>query len=97
MAIVISPQIRGKLATKHQVKPQEVDQCFANRQGEYILDTREEHVADALTYWFIAETDYGRKLKVVFVEENGNLYIRTAFPPNEATIRYYLEHGGSAI
>jgi hypothetical protein len=97
MSIVMSAKIRDKLLTKHNVKPEEVEQCFANKNGEYILDVRAEHASDTPTYWFIAETHYGRKLKVVFISEHGNIYIRTAFEPSPDTINNYLKHGGRAI
>lgn len=97
MGLVISPAICAKLATKHKVTPEEVEQCFTNRRGKIILDSREEHAADAPTLWFIAETDYGRKLKVVFVNEKGNNYLKSAFEPSEATTRNYLKHGGGRI
>lgn len=97
MSIVISPKIRSKLDLKHNVKPEEVEQCFANRNGEYILDTREEHASGQPTYWFIAETNYGRKLKVAFINEHGNVYIRSAYEPSPATIQNYLKHGGIVI
>lgn len=97
MSIVISRSIRDKLASKHNVKPEEVEQCFANRIGEYILDVREEHASDPPTYWFIAETNYGRKLKIAFIAEHGNVYIRSAFEPSQATIQNYLKYGGRAI
>lgn len=97
MTIVISPRVRDKLAAKHNVKPEEVEQCFSNKNGEYIEDTREEHAAQGPTYWFIAETNYGRRLKVVFVESDGNLYIKTAFQPSQTVIDIYLKHGGKEI
>ncbi len=97
MSIVISPTICGKLLNKHHVTPEEVEQCFANRNGKYIQDVREQHAASSPTLWFIAETHHGRKLKVVFVKENGNDYIRTAFPPSDATIENYLKYGGGTI
>lgn len=97
MTIVISPAVCAKLAEKHKVSTEEVEQCFCNRNGNYILDTREEHAASAPTLWFIAETHSGRKLKVVFVHEHGNIYIRTAFDPSEAVIGYYLKNGGGVI
>ncbi len=97
MTIVISPTICVKLLTKHQVTPEEIDQCFANRNGKYIEDVREEHATNPPTLWFIAETHWGRKLKVVFVNENGNNYIRTAFEPSDATIQNYLKRGGGTI
>ncbi len=97
MSIVISPQIRDKLALKHNVTPEDIDQCFANRNGNYIEDSRIEHASESITYWFIAETHYGRRLKVVFISENGNTYIRTAFEPTQATISHYLKNGGNVI
>ena len=97
MSIVISPKIRDKLATKHNVSQEDVEQCFANRNGNYIEDTRAQHVKELPTYWFIAETHYGRRLKVAFINENGNVYVRTAFEPSEATIRNYVENGGGVI
>ena len=97
MAIVISAKIRDKLMAKHNVTPEEVEQCFANRNGKCISDTREEHESEHPTLWFIAETHNGRKLKVVFVLEHGDTYIRTAFEPSEATIKNYLRFGGGMI
>ena len=97
MSIVISPTICAKLLSKHHVTPEEIDQCFSNRNGNYIEDLREEHATNPPTLWFIAETHWGRKLKIVFVNENGNNYIRTAFPPSEATIKNYLKYGGGTI
>jgi uncharacterized DUF497 family protein len=97
MSVVISPKIRDKLQAKHNVTLEEVEQCFCNRNGKCILDPREEHASNSPTLWFIAETYSGRRLKVVFVNENGNNYIRTAFDPSEATIKNYLDHGGGVI
>ena len=97
MSIVISPKIRDKLLAKHNVTQEEVEQCFANRNGKCIFDIREEHTTGNPTLWFIAETYYGRKLKVAFVSENGNNYVRTAYEPSEATIKNYLDHGGGVI
>ena len=74
MAIKISHKIREKLEEKHNVCEDEVVQCFANRDGHYLRDEREEHKSDPPTQWFIAETDYGRKLKVVFVMKDGTVY-----------------------
>lgn len=91
MAVIISEKIREKLASKHNVTPDEVEQCFANRSGKYLKDTREDHATDPPTLWFIAETDYGRKLKVIFVPKNGNNYLRSAFEPNSAEFGIYAK------
>jgi hypothetical protein len=73
--IVISPVIMEKLEKKHGVTRREIEQCFENRKGGYLEDTREEHKTDPATLWFVAPTNCGRKLKIIFVFNNGNLYI----------------------
>lgn len=93
MAIQISSKTREKLASKHNVSEEEVAQCFANRVGNYLLDTREDHASDPPTLWFVSETDHGRKLKIVFVHRDGNIYLRTAFLADEKAIRIYDKYG----
>lgn len=93
MAIIISQQIREKLAIKHNVTAEEVSQCFANREGNFLIDTREIHASNPPTHWFISETDYGRKLKIAFIPKDGNIYIRSAFAPNEAELSIYARKG----
>lgn len=90
--IVISEEIKAKLASKHDVGEPEVHQCFANRTGLLLIDTREEHRTDPPTHWFIAPTNRGRLLKVCFVP-NGDYYLRTCFPPNKAELALYRKHG----
>lgn len=89
MSIIISEKIANKLWLKHNVTPEEVEQCFANLEGVILRDTREEHKSNPPTMWFIACTNRGRKLKVVFIPENGDQYIRSAFPPDEVELRIY--------
>ena len=90
MALVISPKIRAKLADKDPpVADAEIEQCFANRRSTYLIDKREQHRTIPPTRWFVAETDFGRKLKIAFVPEHGNIYIRTAYNANEDEIRIY--------
>lgn len=93
MALVISPKIQSKLSTKHHVSSEEVQECFANREGNFLEDTRENHKSDPPTQWFIAETDRGRKLKVIFIHRDGNIYLRSAFEPDEVALRIYAKYG----
>lgn len=88
-AIVISPAILDKLNVKHSVCRREIEQCFENREGEYLEDPREEHKTDPATYWFISPTNAGRKLKVIFVFNNGNIYIKSAFDAKASHIEIY--------
>lgn len=57
MALKCSTAVEQKLAEKHGVNLDEVQQCLANREGGLLEDTREDHKSDPLTQWFMAETD----------------------------------------
>lgn len=89
MKIVIAGRIRVKLRNKHKVSPEEVEQCFSNRLGGFLEDTREQHRTSPPTQWFIAETDSGRKLKIVFVNDGHELQIKTAYEPNQNEVKIY--------
>jgi uncharacterized DUF497 family protein len=83
----IAKTILTKIQEKHGVSPKEVGECFLNRDGEFLIDTREEHQTTPQTLWFIAETNKGRLLKICFVpkgvgNENGPT-LKSAFEPNE--------------
>lgn len=71
-------------------------QCFANREGKYLLDEREEHSTTPPTKWFVASTDYGIVLKVCFVYEPGTklIDIKTAYPANPVVAAMYRRKAG---
>lgn len=93
MRLEISPSVRAKLAAKDPpVTEAEIEQCFANRTGTYLVDTREQHRSNPPTRWFVAETDYGRKLKVVFIPRESGFHIRTAYKANDDEIRIYEKY-----
>ncbi|WJY16331.1 hypothetical protein PCO82_06630 [Pectobacteriaceae bacterium CE90] len=91
MKLLISQQIKHKLANKTPpVTEKEIEQCFSNRTGNFLEDNREDHKSDPPTKWFISETDYGVKLKVVFIFYSGKgIAIRSAYAPNHDEIRIY--------
>lgn len=96
MGLVLSPRVREKLAMKKPpVAQEEIIQCFANRTGKYLLDLREEHHTDPPTQWFISETDYGRKLKIAFIQKNNDIIIKTAYDPNPIEMRMFANFGES--
>ena len=56
-------------------------------------DTRENNKTQPPTRWFIAETDHGRLLKVVFVRrDDGYIYLKTAYEPNEVEVNIYEKY-----
>lgn len=93
MPLIISAKVLAKLSAKvPPVARDEVIQCFANRTGLYLIDDREEHESDPPTQWFIAETDYGRKLKIAFIVRAKDIYLRSAYDANPKWIKKYAEY-----
>ena len=89
----ISVDVERKLLEKHHVVRAEVEQCFFNRAGRLLTDSREEHKTTPPTLWFLAQTNKGRMLKIVYIQIEGFIHLRSAFEPNEAEERIYRKHG----
>ena len=97
MKLAVTPKIAAKLEEKHGVSVKEVWQCFENRAGGLLEDTREQHRTNPPTQWFIGETNKGRKLKVAFIQSQTpaglRIDLRTAYEPNTEEIRIYEKFG----
>ncbi len=90
----ISHGVRTKLDHKTPpVTEKEIAQCFDNKCGVNLLDDREDNQTDPPTLWFIAETNRGRLLKIVYIFKNGTCHIKTAYDPNELEIALYDKYG----
>lgn len=96
MPLFISPRVREKLLLKHNVTEAHILQCFANRTSGDLFDMRPQHQTNPPTRWFLAETDYGIRLKIcyVFDEATQIVEIKSAFPPNEEEERIYAKYAG---
>jgi len=94
MSLVISDVIREKLASKHGVTETEVRQCFENREHKTLVELRTQHLTDPPSHWFVAETNRGRLLKIVFVPVDGRYYLKTAFEPSDEAVNYYYRSLG---
>lgn len=95
MRMFLSPKVRDKLAREdHNVTQDELLQCFANRDRSFATDNRPEHQTPIPTQWFVAETDYGRRLKVVFIYEpsSGVVQIKSAYPATDRVTEIYEKH-----
>jgi len=89
----VSDRIRKKLREKHGVRVEDVVECFANRRDDGLLDTREEHATDPPTRWIIAETNFGKRLKVIFIARlDGSIVIKSAYPPEPEAEEIYVRH-----
>lgn len=93
--IELSPHIRDKLRDKHHVSVKEVRECFENRTGTDLFDTRAKHQTDPLTRWFLACTNRQRLLKVVFIPigPGKGVRVKTAYEPNPTEIQIYNKYG----
>ena len=89
----ISPDIQRKLSFKHSVTRLEVEQCFVNRSGRLLMDTREKHKTDSPTLWFLALTNQSRILKIVYIQIGSTIHLKSAFSPNETEVEIYSRHG----
>lgn len=85
----ISQGVLEKLGTKHKVDRREVEQCFENKCGLFLMDDREDHQSDPPTLWFVAPTNKGRLLKIIFIYRDGHMDLRSAYDADEATQRLY--------
>lgn len=77
--LIVSEAIRNKLEHKHAVMLRDVEQCFDNKCGGYLQDTREDHRTDPPTLWFVAPTNAGRMLKLMLVYRDGSVYLKSAY------------------
>lgn len=89
-----SERVLEKLSSKHKVSYSEVLECFANRSGKSLIDSREQHKTTPPTRWFIAETNMGRKLKIVYIPTDNSIEIKTAYPANPIEVEIYQSRTG---
>jgi len=95
MALIISLKVRAKLAQPdHNVTEEEIVQCFANRGPKTCTDSRPHHQSPLPTLWFVAETDYGRRLKIVYVHDTqvNNIEIKSAYIATDDVTRIYNKY-----
>jgi hypothetical protein len=90
---MISADVLEKLTNRHKVSRAEVEMCFSNRTGRLLLDRREQHQTNPPTLWFLAPTNQGRMLKIVYIQQSELVDLKSAFEPNEAELSIYARHG----
>lgn len=96
MEVIISPDIEAKIGQDNHgcITRKEVMECFENHCGLYCYDNRREHLDGNgnPSPWFVAETNHKRALKIMFVLENGNVFLKSAYPATENVTRIYQKH-----
>jgi hypothetical protein len=86
----MSKKVEIKLREKHGLFKTDVMECFANRDGGFLKDIREEHKTDPETVWFIAQNNMGKQIKIVFMQlPDKTIVLKTAYQPNMDEISIY--------
>jgi len=88
-----SKGVKKKLSVKiPPVTSIEIHQCFINRTGNFLEDTRANNKTNPPTKWFISKTNQQRVLKVVFIRNKSQIVIKTAYDPNTEELRIYRKY-----
>ena len=91
--LFITSKVLEKLKNKHAIVRAEVEHCFANINGDLLTDNRELRRTNPPTLWFIARTNMGRLLKIVYIQKGSEIHLKSAFEPNAIEISIYAKHG----
>jgi len=91
LPIKISEVVLEKI-TARKIRVIEVEQCFMNREGGLCVDTRAHHLTDPLTEWFVAETDKGRRLKIIYVPKQDGIELKSAYDATDEVTRIYTKY-----
>lgn len=87
MAIIISSAVEQKIGREDhgRITASEVHECFENHDGRLCWDKRPEHLdrQGRPSPWFVAETNRRRLLKIMFVREDGDIHLKSAYPANQ--------------
>lgn len=92
-ALKITDAVLLKLRDRHHVSRREVEQCLMNRSGKLLFDNRAYRKTTPPTLWFIALTNQGRALKIVYIQKGPLIELKTAYEPNEEELRIYKRYG----
>jgi len=65
---------------------------FRQPNKSYLEDLRNQHKTVPPTRWFIAKTDAGRVLKIIFVDLGTDQRLKSAFEPNQFEVSIYDRH-----
>lgn len=88
MTIRASKEILTKIAERG-ISMKEVSQCFQNVEHGYLEDGRPEHATKPPTKWFVAETDTGKLLKIMFVPRTDGVDLKSAYLATDNIDRIY--------
>jgi hypothetical protein len=94
MALIITSVIAAKIERPDHgsLTRKEIEQCFENHCSGYCTDDREEHRTDPPTLWFVGETNQRRRLKVVFIQRDDDVVLKSAYPATQEIERIFHKY-----
>lgn len=92
--LIVSRKVKEKIENRHELLIREICEAFANKEGAFLRDAREDPDKMPFSQWFVAQTDKGKLIKVAFIldDENRKVIIKTAYEPNEEEVRIYKKY-----
>ncbi len=91
--IVISPKIAAKIAQPDHgaLTRKDVEECFLNRTGKVVPDARSQHASaqGRPSWWFVAPNHIGRMIKVMYVEDDEHVYLKSAYLATSEVVTVY--------
>jgi hypothetical protein len=61
-------------------------------EGAFCQDSREEHKTDPVTRWFVGESHTGRKIKIIYVEDEEHVYLKSAYLATDEVQRIFHKY-----
>jgi hypothetical protein len=87
MNLFMRPGLRKKVKENYGISFKEIKECFLNREKGFLIDERGKY--DYPSLGFVAKTDRGWKLKIIFVYNNGVYEVKAAYPAKEIEEKIY--------
>ena len=90
--MILHDSVKNKVYKKHKLTLNEIQEAFENPLGNIYEDNRSEHKTTPPTLWFIGETLYGKKIKIVYIAfPDKPPVIKSAYEPEQPTKELYKE------
>ncbi len=95
--LFISTSVAAKIAAADHghVTREEVSECFENWDGRLCYEQRREHMDSQgnPTPWFVAKSNEGRELKIMYFIRSGKIHLKSAYPATSVVKGIFDRYG----
>lgn len=96
MSILISDGVLTKIGAEDHgsLSRRDVEEAFANNSAGYCYEQHKEHFTPngEPSLWFVAYTNHGVRLKVMFVREREDVHVKSAYPATDRVTAIFEKH-----